>query len=127
MTELASIPRLMSLPRSTSGADPGGGFVGLQPPQSTRQPTQNQGKQQRSAGARLVSRAIRIFLRARSTRRAQLELEARAENGHAYTYIHVYTLSYDRARCRRDSGSTNQISVTGKDEYVNVTCPDGRE
>ena len=23
-------------------------------------------------------------------------------------------------------GSTNQISVTGK-EYVNVTCPDGRE
>ena len=34
----------------------GGGVVGLQAPQSTRQPTQNQDKQQRSAGSRHCTR-----------------------------------------------------------------------
>ena len=58
-----------------AGADPGGGFVGLQPPQSTRQPTQNQGKQQRSAGAR---RARTVYAYARASAKKFDSAAARA-------------------------------------------------
>jgi hypothetical protein len=59
-----------------------------------------------------------VYFYARA-RRAQLELEARAGK---YVWGQM---THFRVRCQ-NVGSTNQISVTGK-EYVNVTCPDGRE
>ena len=67
----------------------------------------------------VVSRAIRILLRVRARDVRNWELEASAEK-----YVWRQTTHF-RARCR-NVGSTNHISVTGK-EYVNVTCPDGRE